>query len=107
VQKRVDEITASILDIGQQTPILVRADGARFLLVDETRGFRGRQYLRAGHDLGKGLHVNQLDLQISQPDRGADQRSGAMSSAHIRTCFPHSPVIIASLAMSVCRQTNP
>ena len=30
-QKRVDEIAASILDKGLQTPILVRADGARFL----------------------------------------------------------------------------
>jgi hypothetical protein len=27
-QKRVDEIAASLLDVGQQTPILVRADGA-------------------------------------------------------------------------------
>ena len=29
-QKRVNEIAASILEKGQQTPILVRADGARF-----------------------------------------------------------------------------
>ena len=29
-QKRVDEIAASVLDDGQQTPILMRADGARF-----------------------------------------------------------------------------
>jgi hypothetical protein len=28
VQKHVDEIAAGMLDIGQQTPILVRADGA-------------------------------------------------------------------------------
>ena len=27
-------IAASMLDIGQQTPILVRADGARFVLVE-------------------------------------------------------------------------
>ena len=33
-QKRVDEIAASILDKGLQSPILVRADGARFVLVD-------------------------------------------------------------------------
>ena len=33
-QKRVDEIAASMLDKGQQTPILVRADGARFVLVE-------------------------------------------------------------------------
>ena len=32
-QKRVDEIAASILDKGLQTPILVGADGARFVLV--------------------------------------------------------------------------
>ena len=31
-QKRVDEIAASMLDSGQRTPILVRADGARFIL---------------------------------------------------------------------------
>jgi len=34
VSKRVDEIAASILDKGLQTPILVRADGARFVLVE-------------------------------------------------------------------------
>jgi sulfiredoxin len=33
-QKRVDEIAASMLDKGQETPILVRADGARFVLVE-------------------------------------------------------------------------
>ena len=33
-QKRVDEIAASMLDNGQQTPILVRPDGARFVLVE-------------------------------------------------------------------------
>jgi ParB-like chromosome segregation protein Spo0J len=32
--KRVDEIAASILADGQQTPILVRPDGARFVLVE-------------------------------------------------------------------------
>jgi hypothetical protein len=34
VQKRVDEIASSMLEIGQQTPILVRADCARFVLVE-------------------------------------------------------------------------
>jgi sulfiredoxin len=34
VQKRVDEIAGSMLEVGQQTPILVRADGARFVLVE-------------------------------------------------------------------------
>ena len=33
-QRRVNEIAASILEKGQQTPILVRADGARFVLVE-------------------------------------------------------------------------
>ena len=33
-QKRVDEIAASILDKGLQAPILVRPDGARFVLDD-------------------------------------------------------------------------
>ena len=33
-QRRVDEIAASMLDKGLQTPILVRADGARFVLVE-------------------------------------------------------------------------
>jgi hypothetical protein len=33
-QNRVDEIAASILDKGLLSPILVRADGARFVLVE-------------------------------------------------------------------------
>ena len=33
-QKRVEEIAASVLDTGLQAPILVRADGARFVLVE-------------------------------------------------------------------------
>ena len=36
-QKRVNELAASILEKGQQTPILVRADGARFVLVEGLR----------------------------------------------------------------------
>ena len=32
--KRVQEIAASILEIGLKTPILVRRDGARFVLVE-------------------------------------------------------------------------
>ena len=35
--KRVDEIGASMLDDGQRTPILVRADGVRFVLVEGLR----------------------------------------------------------------------
>ena len=33
-QKRVDEIAASMLDKGQEAPILVREDGTRFVLVE-------------------------------------------------------------------------
>ena len=46
-QKRVNEIAASILEKGQQTPILVRADGARFLLVE------GLHRLEAAKALGE------------------------------------------------------
>jgi sulfiredoxin len=46
-QKRVDEIAASMLDNGLQTPILVRADGARFVLVE------GLHRLEAAKALGE------------------------------------------------------
>jgi ParB-like chromosome segregation protein Spo0J len=46
-QKRVDEIAASILDKGLQTPILVRADGARFMLVE------GLHRVKAAEALGE------------------------------------------------------
>ncbi len=46
-QKRVDEIAASMLDAGQQTPILVRADGGRFVLVE------GLHRLEAARALGE------------------------------------------------------
>jgi len=46
-QKRVDEIAASMLDRGQQTPILVRPDGARFVLVE------GLHRLEAAKALGE------------------------------------------------------
>ncbi len=46
-QKRVDESAASMLDKGQQTPILVRADGARFVLVE------GLHRLEAAKALGE------------------------------------------------------
>jgi sulfiredoxin len=46
-QKRVDHIAASMLDSGQQTPILVRADGARFVLVE------GLHRLEAAKALGE------------------------------------------------------
>ena len=43
-------IAASMLDIGQQTPILVRADGARFVLVE------GLHRLEAAKALGEKNH---------------------------------------------------
>jgi sulfiredoxin len=46
-QKRVDEIAASMLDNGQQTPILVRPDGARFVLIE------GLHRLQAAKALGE------------------------------------------------------
>ena len=46
-QKRVDEIAASILDKGLETPILVRADGERFVLVE------GLHRLEAAKALGE------------------------------------------------------
>jgi ParB-like chromosome segregation protein Spo0J len=46
-QKRVNEIAVSILEKGQQTPILVRADGARFVLVE------GLHRLEAAKALGE------------------------------------------------------
>jgi sulfiredoxin len=46
-QKRVDEIAQSMLTDGQTTPILVRADGARFVLVE------GLHRLEAAKALGE------------------------------------------------------
>jgi len=53
-RKRVDEIAASILDNGLQTPILVRADGARFVLVE------GLHRLEAAKALGEKTIVGFL-----------------------------------------------
>jgi sulfiredoxin len=46
-QKRIDAIAASMLEDGQQTPILVRPDGARFVLVE------GLHRLEAAKSLGE------------------------------------------------------
>ncbi len=46
-QKRVDEIAQSMLSEGQKTPILVRPDGARFVLVE------GLHRLEAAKALGE------------------------------------------------------
>ena len=53
-QRRVDEIAASMLDKGLQTPILVRADGARFVLVE------GPHRLEAAKALGEKTIVGFL-----------------------------------------------
>jgi sulfiredoxin len=53
-QKRVDEIAASILNKGLQTPILVRADGTRFVLVE------GLHRLEAAKALGEKTIVSFL-----------------------------------------------
>jgi sulfiredoxin len=47
VQARVDELAALILKDGLQTPILVRVDGARFVLVE------GLHRLEAAKSLGE------------------------------------------------------
>jgi sulfiredoxin len=46
-QKRVDDIASSMLENGQQTPIMVRPDGARFVLVE------GLHRLEAAKALGE------------------------------------------------------
>ena len=48
-QKRANEIAASILEKGQLTPILVRADGTRFVLVE------GLHRLEAAKALGEKI----------------------------------------------------
>ena len=53
-QKRVDEIALSMLEKGQETPILVRADGARFVLVE------GLHRLEAAKALGEKTIVGFL-----------------------------------------------
>ncbi len=53
-QKRVDEIAASMLENGQQTPIMVRPDGARLVLVE------GLHRLEAAKALGEKTIVGYL-----------------------------------------------
>ena len=49
--KRVDELAESMLKDGQQTPILVRADGERFVLVE------GLHRLEAAKALGEATII--------------------------------------------------
>lgn len=53
-QATVDEIAASMLEEGQKTPILVRQDGARFVLVE------GLHRLEAARALGERTIVGYL-----------------------------------------------
>ncbi len=53
-QKRVDEIAESILQSGQQTPILVRPDGDRFVLIE------GLHRLEACKKLGENTILGYL-----------------------------------------------
>jgi sulfiredoxin len=53
-QKRVDDIALSMLEKGQETPILVRKDGARFVLVE------GLHRLEAARALGEKTIVGFL-----------------------------------------------
>ena len=78
-QKRVDEIAASILDKGQQTPILVRADGARFVLVE------GLHRLGLPRRLAKRPSSASLSMRRSTEGRTP---SFALSSA---CSFPENP----------------
>ena len=64
--KRVDEIAASILDKGLQAPILARADGARFVVVE------GLHRLEAAKALGEKTIVCIL------VDAGSTERLGAI-----------------------------
>lgn len=52
--KTVHEIAESILEVGQQTPILVRADGERFVLIE------GLHRLEACKELGEQTIVGYL-----------------------------------------------
>jgi sulfiredoxin len=45
-QKRVEEVAASILDKGLETPIHVRADGARFVLAEGLHRLEAAKRLR-------------------------------------------------------------
>ena len=52
-QKRANEIAASILEKGQQTPILVRAVGARFVLVEGLHRLEAAKALRIFSAVGQ------------------------------------------------------
>jgi len=52
--KKAEAIAESMLEVGQQTPILVRRDGARFVLVE------GLHRLEAAKQLGEATIVGYL-----------------------------------------------
>jgi hypothetical protein len=79
-QKRVDEIAASILDKGLQTPILVRADGARFVLVE------GLHRLEAAKALTQLLRAVAAGAKLAGLD---SWRRGFGAAATAAACDPH------------------
>ena len=73
--KRVDEIAASILDKGLQAPILVRADGARFVLVE------GLHRLEAAKALGDSRRANDHSDRAKHGDTRALLQVDATNSS--------------------------
>ena len=63
-QKRVDEIAASILDKGLQSPILVRVDGARFVC-PSSNGLGQSELFRDGGSGSFGLEFRRLSTDVS------------------------------------------
>ena len=83
-QRRVDEIAASILDKGLQSPILVRVDGARFVLVE------GLHRLEAAKALGETTIVGFLVDGGSTDWLGAFIRKSS-KRAHMAAAAPRGP----------------
>jgi sulfiredoxin len=76
-QKRVDQIAVSMLDKGQQTPILVRTDGARFVLVE------GLHRLEAAKALGEKLLSASLSTRGNINARRLPSASRTPPSGHL------------------------
>jgi ParB-like chromosome segregation protein Spo0J len=67
-QKRIDEIAGSILDNGLQTPILVRADETRLVLVEGLHRLEAAKALAAGSG---GTQALSSEVGIQAPKRKA------------------------------------
>ena len=82
-QKRVDELAASMLENGQQMPILVRPDGARFVLVE------GLHRLEAAKALGERTIVGyRVDARVA-PEH--DDVGTRMTALEIGNQTIHAP----------------